>query len=299
MSTILLTKIQLIIVPFIKRLFGIKNFTLFSRKVKQRVERLLYRESFTAVDIVHVMQEMGLKPGDTLVIHSSMSNLYNYLGTAQGLIDAILDYIGPEGTLCMPAYPFDKKDEKKLFDVRTDKTAAGFLAETFRKNPGVIRSMNKLHSVCAKGKNAEYIVSEHHLSKTCFDEHSPYYKIAELGGFSFSLGLPRYYIGTIGHVCESLLFNELGMFKEKFSEPVTFHYKDWLGNDYFHTMFTKSKFPFIRCRNTKLVDTYFEKSKYGHIRLSNMWINMYDAKYTIFRLKELAIEGKTLYNNCR
>lgn len=292
-----LTKLQLTIVPIVKRLFGIKNMTLLSRRIKHNFERIIFRKTYTASDIVGIMRDMGLKPGDTLVVHCAMNNFYNYRGTAQELIDAILEYIGSEGTLCMPAYPYDKNNEKVVFDVRTDKTAAGFLAETFRKNPGVKRSLNKLHSVCAKGKNADYIISEHHLSVTCFDEHSPYYKIAELGGKSFSLGLSKYYIGTIGHVCESLLFNELQFFKDKFSQPVTFRYIDWNGDEYQHTLYTKSKRPYIRHRNSKLVDTYFDKTKYGHFRLSNIWINMYDAEYTVNRLKELAMEGQTIYNN--
>ena len=176
------------------------------------------------------------------------------------------------------------------------KKAAGYLAETFRKYPGVKRSLNKLHSVCAIGKYADYIINEHNLSLTCFDEKSPYYKLAILNGKSVSLGLPRHFIGTIMHVCESLLREQLPYFRDKFSREVTFHYIDENGNSLLHTMYTGAlKEPYIKRRNTYLVDTYFNPDMFQRRKLSNIWINMYDAYYTVQRLSELALEGKTLF----
>ena len=260
------------------------------------MEKLLYHKTYTAADIISVLADMGLRPGTAVVVHCAMNNFYNYRGTAIELIEAFLKYLGPEGTLCMPAYPFDKDKVEKVFDVRTDKTAAGYLAETFRNYPGVKRSLNKLHSVCAIGKYAEYLTNEHHLSKTCFDEKSPYYKLAVIGGKSISLGLPRYFVGTIEHVCESLLRDKIPYFHNKFSQELTFQYIDWNGNRLQHIMYTVSKVPYIRYKNTHLIDTYFDSSMYSHMRLSNIWINMYDARYTIDRLYELALLGETIYS---
>lgn len=284
------------LVDFVKRVFHIENFTLFVRKKRQRIESLFYHKTYTAEDIVSMMAAMGMKPGDSIIVHCAMNNFYNYRGTASGLIDALLNYLGPNGTLCMPAYPFDKTNPDKLFDVRTDKTAAGFLAETFRNYPGVKRSLNKLHSVCAIGKYADYLVSEHHLSKTCFDEKSPFYKLGQLGGLSFSLGLPKYYIGTIGHVCESLLRERLPYFRDKFSRLVSYEYVTYDGRHIRHEMYTGSLKPYVRSKDTCLVDSCFSKEKYGRRRLSNIWINMFDVHYTIKRLSELALEGKTIFS---
>lgn len=284
------------VVALIKKMFHISDFTLFIRKSRQRIERLFYHKTYSASDIVTAMVDMGLRCGDTIIVHCAMNNFYNYRGTSTEIIDALLNYLGPEGTLCMPAYPFDKANPNKVFDVQSDKTAAGCLAETFRNYPGVKRSLNKLHSVCAIGKNADFLLSEHHLSQTCFDEKSPFYKLELVGGVSFSLGLPKYYVGTIEHVCESLLREKLLYFKEKFSCEVTFRYINQVGKMISHTMITgNDKKPYIRCKNTNLIDKYFDKGKYERRKLSNIWINMYDVQYTINRLSELALEGKTIF----
>lgn len=286
---------RLKMVRLIKSIFNISDFTLFTRRLKRNVEKIVYHTTFTAQDVVKVMVNMGMKQGSVVMVHCAMNNFYNYRGSADELINEILHVLGPEGTLCMPAYPFDKRNPDKIFDVRSDKTAAGYLAETFRQYPGVKRSLNKLHSVCALGKDAEFLVSEHHLSKTCFDEKSPFYKLGLLEGLSFSLGLPHYFIGTIGHVCESLLTEKLLYFRNQFSKEIQYIYIDNEGRQIYHTMNTGSKVPYIRSRNTKLINTYFEKEKYGRVRLSNIWINMFDVKYTIHRLMELACDGKTIY----
>lgn len=288
--------LQSTVVHFIKKIFHIKNLTLTVRKFRQRLERLYFQKTYTAEDIVAALSSMGVHPGMVIVVHCAMNNFYNYRGTALGLIEALLHYLGPKGTLCMPAYPYDKTNEKKVFDVRTDKTAAGYLAETFRNYPGVNRSLNKLHSVCAIGPAAEYLLKEHHLSQTCFDEKSPYYKLAKMGGMSVSLGLPSYFIGTVSHVCESLLREQLPYFRDKFCRQATYHYIDSKGNILSHTMFTGAKEPYIQSKNTYLVDTYFDSSKYNRRRLSNIWINVYDADYVVKRLSELALEGKTRFS---
>lgn len=291
----ILLSIRSLIVRAAKRILNVPNLTLYLRKRRQSIEKLFYCRSYTAADILTVMKKEGLKRGDTVMVHCAMNNFYNYKGTADELIDTILAYIGEEGTLCMPAYPKDKNNPNNIFDVSSTPTAAGYLAETFRKRPNVERSLNQLHSVCAYGKNAHYIVGEHHLSETCFDEHSPFYKIGELDGLSFNLGLPKWFVGTVEHVCESLLINELAYFKDKFMTEVEFTYRDKDGHMLKHKMMTRSKQPYIRKKSTKYFDEYFDKNKYHRSRLSNIWITCYDVAYLIRRMTALAKDGKIIY----
>lgn len=285
------------LVSIIKNLFGIKNLSFFIRKKRQGIERLFFHKKYTAKELVEELVKLDMRPGSTVLVHCAMNNFYNYRGTVDELIDELLRALGPEGTLCMPAYPYDKDNPDVIFDVKSDKTAAGLLAETFRKRPGVKRSLNKLHSVCALGPKAEEITGEHHLSTTCFDEKSPFYKIAQLNGLSIALGLPRYFIGTIEHVPESLLWHKYTFYKNKFTIPVTFTYKKMDGELFYHTMYTKSSTAYIRSRNTKLIDTYFNKEKYYRTRFSNIWINVYDANYLVKKLSALAFEGKTIFSH--
>ena len=284
------------IVKVIKRLFGIDNLSLWVRKRQQDLESVFYHKKYTAKELVNKLVELGMKPGSTVVVHCAMNNFYNYHGTVNELIDEMQAALGPEGTLCMPAYPKDKNNTNMVFDVRNTPTAAGILAETFRKRPGVKRSLNQLHSVCAYGPHADEIVSEHHLSRTCFDEKSPYYKIAMLGGLTISLGLPKYFIGTIEHVPDSLLMDEIPFYSNKFTRPVTFTYIDERGKEIKHTMLSCSSVPYVLSHKTKLVDKYFDKQRYSRTRFSNIWINMFDARYLVDKLQDLGRQGKTIYS---
>lgn len=281
----------------IKRLFGLEYLTDTFRKKMTKLEHLFYHRKYTAKELVEELVRLGLKPGQVVIVHSAMSSFFNYRGTPDELIDELLRAIGPEGTLCMSAYPADKFNADKVFDVRSEKSAAGLLTETFRKRPGVKRSLNKLHSVCALGQKADYIVGEHHLSTTSFDEHSPFYKIYELGGISIALGLHSYFMGTCIHVPESLLREKLAFFRDKFVVPMTFKYIDKDGNSLTHTMLARAKAHYVRRRNTKFMDQYFDPSKYKRTRFSNLRITIWDVHYVVDTLCRLAYEGKTLYSH--
>lgn len=284
-----------LIILLIKRFFGIDNLTLYVRRKRQNVEKIFYKKKYTANDIVKVLKEMGVKPGRPLIIHSAMHNFYNYQGTAEDLIDAIIDYLGPNGTLCMPSFMHEKQNEKNRFDVKNSKSSAGYLTEVFRKYPGVKRSLNQLQSVCALGKDADRIIGEHHLSKISFDEHSPFYIIGQLEGYSVCLGMPKWFVGTGEHVCEALLFDELNFFKDKFSTPIEFTSIDYDGVEHKQIMYTRTKHKYVRNKTTKLFDKYFDKSKYARIKLSNIWITVYDMKYLYETLYALAKQGITIF----
>ncbi len=280
----------------IKRLFGLEYLSDKIRRKKTKLERLFYRRKYTAKELVEELMRLGLKPGSVVIVHSAMSSFYNYRGTPDELIDELLKAIGPNGTLCMPAYPDDKFNTEKVFDVRTEKSAAGLLSEIFRKRQGVKRSLNKLHSVCALGAKADYIVGEHHLSKTSFDEHSPFYKIYELKGITIALGLQSYFMGTCIHIPESLLREKYTFFRNKFSFPFTYKYIDRNGNTFMHTTYTKAKDHYVRYRNTKLMDKYFDPSKYKRVRFSNLRITTWDVRHVVDTLTRLADEGITIYS---
>ncbi len=281
----------------IKRLFGLEYLSDTIRKKRAKIEKLFYHRKYTAKELVEELKRLGMRSGAVVIVHSAMSSFYNYMGTPDELIDELLKAIGPDGTLCMPAYPDDKFNPSKVFDVRTEKSAAGLLTETFRKRPGVKRSLNKLHSVCALGPKADYIVGEHHLSATSFDEHSPFYKIYELGGIAIALGLQSYFMGTCVHIPESMLREKMTFFRDKFTTPVTFKYIDKEGNYVTHTTLTKAKKHYVRYRNTKLMDKYFDPTKYRRVRFSNLRITIWNIPYVVDKIIQLAYEGKTIYSH--
>jgi hypothetical protein len=53
---------------------------------------------------------LGLKTGDTVIVHSSLSKLGWLAGGPVAAIQALLDALGPKGTLVMPAHSSDLTD---------------------------------------------------------------------------------------------------------------------------------------------------------------------------------------------
>lgn len=219
---------------FIKRITGIpqgatiglESFVHYNRL---RFGRLIYKRRYSASEIVDSMKKLGLKKGSVLMIHCSWDEFYNCDSSPKELIEAILSVIGPEGTLCMPAFPLRRKG--KPFDIRRSRTTAGLLAEIFRTYPGVKRSAHIRHSVCAIGPMSDYLLLEHHLGETCWDEKSPFFRLSKMDSSLFAIGLGKYWEGTIMHCVESVLRKEIAYYNDMFDNSKTeFEYVDYDGN---------------------------------------------------------------------
>src|SRR5690606_17103606 len=120
------------------------------------------------------------------------------------------------------------EDENAIvFDVLDTPSGAGYLTEVFRKLPGVLRSVNIQHSVCAYGKMAKFFVEDHYLSETAWDKFSPYYKLANVDGLIFSFGLEHFLRNvTIIHCVESYFKDKLSYFASFFGKEVFYKYRD-------------------------------------------------------------------------
>lgn len=280
----------------LKRAIGIKNYGAFKKKLKRSLFRLIYTKKYTASEIVDIMKSMGMKNGSIVFIHSSMTEFYNYIGTSEELIRQILNVIGDDGTLMMPAYPnfeTNKVKEGIDFDVLETPSGAGYLSETFRKYPGVKRSINFHQSVCAYGKLADYFISEHQYSVTSWDEMSPYYKMSQFNTLVFALGL-NYFLGTMIHCTESILRSKYLYFQLFFTKEKVYTYRDS------HGQIGKQRYlthDLARKRSKrKIIKKYFDKSQFHTEKLSNLRIEMVDAKYTLNLYLDLAERGITMYS---
>lgn len=290
MKKSLLTNIGILI----KRITGIKDISLLRKNIRKYIGKRIYTKKYTADDIVRVMKELGMKEGSVVCIHSAMKEFYNYCGTANELINAILDVITPMGTLIMPAFPDPKLKNSPdyIFNPLTDPTKAGYLAETFRKYPGVKRSINVQHSVCALGKEAEYLVKDHHKCINCWDENSPWYRMCELDALVFNLGLPRFYIGTFDHCVEGILYKEHPYWAQFFTMRKLYKYYDERGECKSYECMEGSVEMRTRERN---LTKHFDKSMFRIKRISNLEIKVFNSKACLEKMIELGRRGITMY----
>ena len=100
-------------------------------------------------DLYDCFYEIGIRPGDSLLVHSSLSKIGFVENGATDVVDSLLELISDEGDLLMPSSPngmlqldFVKKDE--VFDVMNTPSVLGSVTEDFRKREGVKRSLNYL-----------------------------------------------------------------------------------------------------------------------------------------------------------
>ena len=196
----------------------------------------------------------------------------------------------------MPSYPLLRK-KTSVFDLYKTPTAAGLIAEEFRKYPFVLRSIN-LHSVSALGPNAEYLTKDHKYSITSWDENSPYYKLSELNAKVLTLGLGTKFVGTIMHVADSVLRTKLPYFEQFFKKQqrVTFRlYDSSLITTESLTSDDNFKIYFTNAHHSNIINKYYLKDKFKRTRFSNLTINLYDANYFITRTIELALKGIVVY----
>ena len=159
-------------------------------------------------DILDALAKAGVARGQAIMVHTSLSSLGFVCGGAQVLIEALLESVGPEGTIMMPTQSWKNldpaagvhwqepeswwqliRDNWPAYDKDiTPTNSMGAVAEMFRRWPGTLRSDHPARSVAASGKFAQYLTENHDLSNI-FGEGSPIAKLYELDGSVLLIGV--------------------------------------------------------------------------------------------------------------
>jgi aminoglycoside 3-N-acetyltransferase len=138
------------------------------------------------------LKKAGIRKGCPLLIHTSLSALGHVEGGANTVIDALLDAVGPEGTLVIPTLSYLYTNaESPTFDVAKTPTNLGTIPETFRLRHGVARSMHPTHSCAAVGPQTLAVLGEHRHDRSPVGENSPFRKVRDLDGQVAFLGVPH------------------------------------------------------------------------------------------------------------
>lgn len=126
---------------------------------------------------------LGVTKAGILLVHSSLKSLGNLPDGPGTAVEGLLQALGSEGTLLMPALSYGTvKEESPVFDVLNTPSCVGALTEFFRKRSGTMRSVHPTHSVCGIGPGAGRMLSGHCRDVTPCGENSPYFKLREEAG---------------------------------------------------------------------------------------------------------------------
>lgn len=102
---------------------------------------------------------LGVNPGDVLCIHGDAGVAAQIKSLAdrsalQELFDVIEAFLGPKGTLVIPAFTYSAT-KNAVYAPASTPSEVGMFSEAFRQRTNVTRSLNTIFSMCASGKYAE------------------------------------------------------------------------------------------------------------------------------------------------
>lgn len=155
------------------------------------------------------LQQLGLEPGDVVLVHTSMKGLGHVDGGPNAVIDALLATVGPEGTLLFPTLTGsgdDGPNHPPAIDLATTpcQSWVGIVPETARQRSNGTRSIHPTHSVVALGANQQHWTSGHEHGSSPCDESSPYFRLMEEGGNILLLGGVTHESNTSLHCIEEI-----------------------------------------------------------------------------------------------
>ncbi len=190
------------------------------KPLKRRIKSLLLKTvwSFGPDDLISAIRKLGVKPGDVLMVHAGWRPDSGFRGSVQELVQAFIDSVGPDGTLCMMSMPFhgmtmdDYLKLGKVFDVRRTVSMVGLPSEIFRRRKGVMRSLHPTHSVAACGPKTSWLIENHEKCESPFGLGSPFDKMVECGGKILLYDVP-FNVMTFEHYLEDRI-------KDKICEPL-------------------------------------------------------------------------------
>ncbi len=106
-------------------------------------------------DLVNGFRQSGIQPGATIMVHTSYKSLGGVEGGAETVIDALLDLVGPEGTVLFPTFNFQSWTEFHYFDILETPSKMGIITELARLRPQALRTPHPIYSFAVLGRRRE------------------------------------------------------------------------------------------------------------------------------------------------
>lgn len=122
----------------------------------------------TKKEVHRLLKNAGIRPDDTVLIHTSMKAIGEVDGGCDGLIDAFCSYL-TDGLFLVPTHTWANVDESSpVYDVRATVPCIGALPRVAARREDGVRSLHPTHSIVAFGKKAaEFVAGEERATSPC------------------------------------------------------------------------------------------------------------------------------------
>lgn len=152
-------------------------------------------------EIIKGFGDAGIKKGGVVFVHAAMRTFGRIQGGAGTVVNALLEMLGPKGTLVVPTFTFKHEaEESPVIDPRNDKSEMGAISEAVRLYPEAFRSIAFRHSVAAIGRRAR-VITEVDPKLSPFDLRSSFGVMLALNTQVLLLGV-TYSSSTSHHFAE-------------------------------------------------------------------------------------------------
>lgn len=169
-------------------------------------------------DIIAALEQVGVMPGQVIYAQVDLrtpgliKDVRDKSGFCQHYLDAFMELLGSEGTLVVPTYTTQVARYDIDFVWEETPSVLGIFPEHVRQHPESLRSIHPLHSVCAIGKNKDFVCGNNGTSD--YGWNSPFHRLLQCKAKVLSIGLESgYAVGIVHHVdtacCMPWVYNKL------------------------------------------------------------------------------------------
>jgi aminoglycoside N3'-acetyltransferase len=157
-------------------------------------------KSIGQAELTEHLRALGLQPGDAAMMHASLSRLGHVEGGASTVVEAVLDAMGPDGTLLTPAFTAGLwQDALTMPDCRegcprdlcpsNQPSHEGAIPNAALARTGRLRSCHPTHSWVGNGPQAARLLRGHRASPTFCGVGNPFEPLVEINGCLLTLGV--------------------------------------------------------------------------------------------------------------
>ena len=170
--------------------------------------------------VIGYLRTKGIKKGDIVIVHSSFDSLKSTGLNAEEVINALLELVGEEGTLAMPAirhfpeegsgiaylkqYIKDEVPENVVYDLYRSPISSGLLPFTLSRYDDAAISEFPLNPLVAVGAHAEEMVKGNIDGElpSAHGAHSAWKYCADKNAWNIGIGVDEKNYLTIFHVAQ-------------------------------------------------------------------------------------------------
>lgn len=144
-------------------------------------------------DLIKLFRKLGVKKGDTVLIHTSTLSLGKLEGGLNTLHQSLLSLLSNQGNIIVPTFTYSFR-RKKIFNINKSNCckSMGIYPEYFRNLKDAVRSADPLFSMCCIGPDANELMRRE--SNCSFGKNSVFEKIVKKNALIIGLGI-TYTIG--------------------------------------------------------------------------------------------------------